>query len=314
MDIANISSFLTPLLVGSIQLAVPLLIPGIGEIFVERSGVINLGIEGIMQMGALIGMIFAFFSNSIWVGIIAAIFSGMLLSLLLALWTVTLQANQVISGFALTIIGSGLSIFLYRLAFGIRTLPPKVVPLPAWNIPVLSKIPVIGNTFFQQSPLVYVAYVLVPIAAFILYKTKLGLSIRAVGENPAAADTKGINVFLIRYICLLIGGACAGFGGAFLSLAFLGTFYSNMTAGRGYIAMAIAILCRWDPVKAIWAALLFGGAYALQFRLQAINSTIPYQLLGALPYILTLIVLVGISRKTQLPSALTRPYSREYKE
>ena len=314
MDITNISSFLIPLLVGSIQLAVPLLVPGIGEIFVERSGVINLGIEGIMLVGALIGMIFAFFSQSIWYGVIAAIISGMLLSLLLAFWTITLKANQVISGFALTIIGGGLSVFLYRVVFGIRSIPPKVEPLPAWNIPIFSKIPVLGEIFFQQSPLVYVAYVLIPIAAIILYKTKFGLSIRAVGENPAAADTKGINVFSTRYICLLIGGACAGFGGAFLSLAFLGTFYSSMTAGRGYIAMAIAILCRWDPVRAIWAALLFGGAYALQFRVQALNSSIPYQLLVALPYIITLIVLIGISRQTQLPSALTIPYSRGHKE
>jgi ABC-type uncharacterized transport system permease subunit len=313
MESFNALLFITNLLTSSIMLATPLLIPALGEIFSERSGVLNLGIEGNMLMGAIVGLATASLSGSVWLGVLAAAVVGMIMNLIMAFWGVTVRTNQVVTGFALTIIGGGLSLFLYRLIFSTRPDFVKVEPLATWKVPFLGDLPMVGEILFQHSPLVYLAYVLVPVAGIILFKTKFGLSIRAVGENPQAADAKGINVYAIRYICIMIGGATAGIGGAFLSLAYLGTFVPNMTAGRGYIAIAVAILARWSPVGAIWSSLLFGVTYSLQYRLQALEVPVPYQLLNALPYIITLLVLVGVSRRAEVPAALTIPYSREHK-
>lgn len=314
MEGFDLAVFLTSLLSGSVRLAAPILLPALGEIYAERSGVINLGLEGIMLMGALGGFVAAFLTGSVWIGVLAGILVGMLMSLIMAYLSVTIRANQVIAGFALTVVGGGLSLFLYRVIFGIRALAPSVIPLPQWNVPFLSDVPFVGPILFRHSPLIYIAYMLVPIASVVLYKTKFGLAVRAVGENPEAADTRGINVFAVRYICLLIDGALAGFGGAFLSLAFQGTFIPDMTAGRGFIALAVAVLSRWDPANAIWGSILFGGAYALQLRLQTMNAPVPYQLLLALPYALTLAVLVGISRRAEVPAALAVPYYRGHED
>ena len=306
--------FLITLASSAIRLLVPIMIPAIGEIFVQKSGVLNLGIEGMMLVSSVVGLGVAIAVDSIWAGVLVAAFAGVVIAAFFALWVLYIQANQVVCGFALNILGAGLSIYLYRVFFGIRSVQPKVTVLAAWKIPILGDIPIIGDIFFNQSPLVYIAYILLPISILILEKTKFGLAIRAVGENPEAADTRGINVNRTRLLCILIGGAMAGIGGAFLSLAFLGTFYNGMTAGRGFIAVAIVILSKWNPKNVFGSALLFGGAYSLQYRLQALGAPVPYQLLVAFPYILTLIVLVGVSKRTQTPSALTVPYSREKKE
>ena len=302
--------FLVSLVASAIRLAVPILLPALGEIYSERAGVLNLGLEGVMLVGALAGFAGGFFAGSIWVGILCGILAGMLVNLIMAFWTVTLGVNQVIAGFAITIMGGGLSVFLYRVIFGVRSIPPSVTPPAPLFIPILSDIPYLGPMFFQHSPLIYLAYLLVPLAAIVLYRTKFGLLVRAVGENPAAIDTRGKSVYGIRYLALLISGATAGLGGAFLSVGSQGSFIPEMTAGRGFIALAVAVLARWDPVNAVWASILFGGAYALQLRLQTLDAPVPHQLLLALPYALTLVVLIGVSRGAGVPAALTIPYSR----
>lgn len=306
--------FLVSLLAGSIRLATPILLPALGETFAERSGILNLGTEGIMIIAAFAGLVGAFFTENIWIGVLVGMLAGMLMDMIMAFLVITIRANQVISGFAINLVGGGLSIFLYRVVFGIRSISPSVQRLSDVNIPVLSNIPFLGPIFFQHNPLIYVAFALVPLASILLYRTKFGLTVRAVGENPEAADTKGLNVVAVRYVCMLIHGALAGFGGSFLALAFQGTFIPDMTAGRGFIALAVVVLSRWDPLRAVWASLLFGGAYALGLRFQGMDIGIPYQLFLILPYALTLLVLIGISRRAEAPAALTIPYSRGHKE
>lgn len=314
MNNINLSTFIISVFSGAIRLAVPILLPALGENFAERSGVINLGTEGVMLLSALVGFAGAFLSESIWIGILLAIVSGIILNIFFGYLVITIRANQVVTGFGINVVMGGLTIFLYRLIFGIRTTAPSVPRLPDLQIPILNDIPIIGQILFSHNPLVYIAFALIPISSYVLYKTKFGLAIRAVGENPEAADTKGINVFAIRYMCLIIHGILAGFGGAFLSLAFQGTFFPNMTAGRGFIAIAVVVLAHWDPKKIIWSSLLFGGSYALGLRLQALDLNIPYQLFLSLPYLLTLAVLIGVSTKAKVPSALTVPYSRGHQD
>jgi len=310
----DLIALIVSLLAGAVRLAVPILLPALGETFAERSGVLNLGTEGVMIISAFAGLVGAFFTQNIWIGVLTGILAGMLTDLVMAYLSVTVRANQVISGFAINLVGGGLTIFLYRVVFGIRSVSPSVERLDEVNLPVLSNIPVLGPIFFQHNPLIYVAFAIVPLASILLYKTKFGLAVRAVGENPEAADSKGLNVATMRYSCLMIHGALAGFGGAFLSLAFQGTFIPDMTAGRGYIALAVVVLARWDPVRAVWASLLFGGAYALGLRLQATEIPIPYQLFMTLPYLLTLIALIGVSRRAEVPASLAIPYTRGHED
>jgi simple sugar transport system permease protein len=234
----------------------------------------------------------------------------MLFSLIMAVLSVTIRANQVIAGVALTILGAGLSTFLFRVIFGIQKLPPAIEPFQAIKIPVLSNIPILGPVLFQQNALVYLTFILVVFSTIVLKKTTFGLKVRAVGEHPQAADSKGINVYSIRYICVVIGGAFAGLGGAFLSIGYMNTFLDQMSAGRGFIAVAVVIFARWNPYRALGGAFVFGLASALQLRLQAVGVPIPHQFLLALPYALTILVLISVSKKAEFPSAFTVPYNR----
>lgn len=302
--------FIISLLAGTIPISIPILLPALGEIYTQRSGILNLGLEGIMIMGALGGFIGAFFTGNLWFGLFTAAMSGMLFSSIMAFLSITIKANQVIAGTAMTILGSSLAAFIYRVVFGIRKLPPIVESFPSLNCFGLSKIPILGPIFFNQNIMVYMTFALVFITWFVLEKTPFGLKVKAVGEYPRAADSKGINVALIRYICVLIGGIYAGLGGAFMSLGYMDTFMDHMIAGRGFIAVSVVIFARWNPKRALWAALLFGGANALQMRLQAIGVNIPSQFLLALPYLLTIIVLVGVSKRVSFPAAFTQPYTR----
>lgn len=305
--------FIISLLSGTIGISVPILLPALGEIYTQRSGILNLGIEGTMIMGALGGFVGAFFTGSLWFGIFAGSLTGLLFSLIMGFLSITIRANQVIAGTAMTILGTSLASFLYRLIFGIRRLPPIVDSFPLLNFFGLSEIPFIGPIFFSHNILVYLAFFLVFITWFILEKTTFGLKIKAVGEYPGAADSKGIRVGLIRYMCVAIGGLYAGFGGAFMSIGFMDTYLDHMIAGRGFIAISVVIFSRWHPGRALLAALLFGGANVLQMRLQSIGVNIPNQFLLAFPYALTILVLVGVSKKAAFPSAFTVPYSRSSK-
>lgn len=302
--------FLVSLMAGAVRMSTPILLPALGDLFSQRAGILNLGLEGTMLVGAIGGFLGAYFSGSLWVGVVAALLFGIVFSLLMAFLSVTIQANQVIAGTALTILGGGLATFIFRVVFGIQKLPPIIEPFQVVPIPVLAKIPILGPIFFQQNALVYLTFILIFVAAFVLDKTTFGLKVRAVGEHPQAADAKGINVYRIRYLCIMIGGAMAGLGGAFLSIGFMNTFLDGMTAGRGFIAIAVVIFARWHPYRAFGGALLFGIANSLQLKLQAIGVPVPHQFLLALPYALTVLVLIGVSKKAEFPATFTVPYSR----
>lgn len=305
------AGFLVSFFAGTIRLSTPILLAAVGDIFSQKSGILNLGLEGIMLMGALAGFAGAFFTGSLWLGILAAIVVGMIFSLIMAYLSISLKVNQVIAGIAITIFGGGLSAYLHRAIFGVQKLPPSIDPFTTIAIPVLSDIPFLGTIFFKHNILVYLAFIMVLVAEFVLNKTTFGLKVAAVGEHPHAADSKGINVNGVRYACMMIAGALSGVAGAFMSIGFMNTFIDQMVAGRGFIAVAVVIFSAWTPRKALIGALVFGGADALQMRLQAIGAPLPHQFLLALPYVLTIFVLISVSRRAQFPSAHGQPFERE---
>ena len=304
-------TFLIGALAAGVRLATPILLAALGEVFAERSGVLKISIEGEMLIGALFGFLGAFYLKNIWLGLLAGMAAAAVFSLIAGVMSITLKVDQVITGITLNILALGLTGFLYRFILGKSMIPPSVTPLAVLKIPILGQIPVIGPIAFQQNIIVYATFfVCVPVSAFILLKTTFGLNLRAVGEYPLAADTVGINVYAVRYACVLIGGLFSGLGGAFMTLAQLNMFTENMTAGRGFIALAAVIFGKWHPVGAMISTLLFGVADALQLRLQALGLQVPYQFLLMLPYVLTIIALVGVVRRTNAPAALAVPYEK----
>lgn len=294
----------------TLKLAVPIALAALGEIFAERSGVLNLGVEGIMLMGAFTGFWAAYYTGYLWSGVLFGIITGGVMGLLMAFMSVTLRADQVVSGLGIYYLGWGLSYVLYRIAFGTSIVTPKVEGFGTIHIPVLSQIPIIGPILFQQNILVYLTIILIPVCAIVLFRSTFGLKIRATGEKPEAADTAGINVNRTRYLCVILGGVLAGLAGAYLTLALDKMFMENMTLGRGFIAIAIVYFGKWNPYRTFGGALLFGGAYSLQFWLQSAGVVIPYELLQMLPFILTIGVLTLVARKAYEPAALGIPYKR----
>ncbi len=292
-------------------MSVPLLMTSVGEIFAERSGVINIGLEGMMLSGAFFGMVGSYCTGNPWVGLIVGSLGGVALALIFSLLSISLGADQVVVGTAVNIFALGITGVLYRAMFGVTGAALMVETFQTEKIPFIKDIPFFGPVFFQHNLLVYMAFVSVPIAAFILFRTRVGLHIRAVGEHPQAADTSGIDVVKMRYICILISGFAAGCAGSYLSLAYSNTFIEGMSAGRGFIALAIVIFGKWHPWGALGAALFFGAANALQFQFQALGLDVPYQFFLMLPYILTLLVLAGFVGRSTAPAALARPYRRE---
>lgn len=303
--------FLVSVLTLTIPAGTALLLGTLGEVYAERSGVLNLGVEGMMIMGAVTGFAVTFATKNVVLGIVAASLAGVLMSLIHAYFSITLRVNQVVSGLALTMLGLGVSGLLGKQFIGMP-LPVRLQPL---NIPVLSNLPIIGE-FFKYNALVYFSILLVPLLSFFLYKTNWGIVLRSVGENPAAADAMGVNVFLVRYLAVMFGGLMAGLGGAFLSVAYSPAWIEGMTAGAGWIVIALTIFSLYDPTRAMLGAYLFGGVRVLQFRLQPLG--IPANLLNMLPFLMTILVLVLISeqafrRRIGVPAALMQPYSREEK-
>lgn len=303
-------SFVVGACAAAVRWAVPILYAALGEVFTERAGILNLGLEGIMLMGALSGFWGAFETGSLWLGLLIAAATGGLMGLLMAFMSVTVKANQVVAGLGITILGSGLSTLLFRLAFGLRRIPPSIDQFPVWGIPLLKDIPILGEILFEHNIMVYIVFALVGVSWVVLYRTRFGLALRAVGESPDAVDSRGLDVTRLRYASLIIGGALAAVGGAYLPLANLGLFWTQMTAGRGFIAIAVVVFARWDPVRAFWGALVFGGAASLQTSLQTLEAPIDSELLLMLPYIATIIVLIGVSRRAEFPGAFAVPYSR----
>lgn len=295
----------------AITMLAPLLIAALGELIMERSGISNMSIDGMMVMGAACGFMASYFSGSQIVGMLTAMAATALMGLLLAVFSIKLRASQLIVGLGLYVLGMGLPSLLYRLFIGVRMLAPQIPTLQKIAIPGLSKIPYFGTILFNQPILVYVAYLLVPIISFILFKTKIGLRVRASGENPRAVDTLGINVFSIRYACVIIGSGLIGLAGSYLPMVLTGTYSDGMVGGRGWIALMLVIFGRWKPSGIVAGALLFAYVEALQFRLQMLSTTIPSQFFLMLPYVVAILVLVRIYKHAEAPSALMKPYDRE---
>jgi len=304
-------TLLISILAASITAGTPILFAALGELITERAGITNLGVDGMMLIGAATGFMASVTFHNPWLGVCVALVAGALMALIHAYLTITLRANQVVSGLALALFGSGLSSYLGKAYVGMR--PEQT--FEKLSIPFLSKIPILGPVLFKQDALVYLSYALVFLAAFYLYKTRAGLFLRALGENPSALDAVGVNVFGLRYIYVIIGGALAGLGGAYLSLAYAPCWLENMTAGRGWIAVALVIFALWDPWRALVGSYLFGGIDALGFHLQVLGVPVSIFLLNMLPYIFTILVLilVLIKRGGRLaaPQSLGIPYDRE---
>ncbi|HOU40330.1 MAG TPA: ABC transporter permease [Promineifilum sp.] len=298
------------ILTSGIRLATPYLFASIGEMFGQRSGVLNLGVEGMMLMGAFAAFYVTLTTGSPWLGLLASILVGTLMGLAMAVISVTFQAEQGISGIGVYLFGLGMSELLFKKMLGTVETVSGFRPLA---IPVLSKLPIVGPILFQQSAMVYLAYLLVPVAWFVLYRTTFGLKIRAVGENPAAADSLGVSVKRTRYMTVTLGGALAGVAGASLSIALLNVFQQNLTSGIGFIAVALVYFGGWRPYGVLFGALLFSMVNALQLWIQALNIPIPFdasELLIMMPYVLTILVLMFSAGRVRKPSALGAIYER----
>jgi simple sugar transport system permease protein len=260
-----------------------------------------------MLLGALVGFMVAYLANSLWLGLLAAVLAGLLAGLLMAWLAVSLGLNQHVSGLGVTLLASGLALFFFRVLFKGTSNAPKITPFPQLSLPALGPLAPI----FEQYWMTYAAFLLVPIVAVVLQRTTFGLWVRAVGENPEAADSAGVSVARVRYITLAISGVLMGAGGAFLSLAQLGTATFGIVAGRGWVAIALVIFGNWQPLKVMLGALIFGGVEALQLRLRAIGIPVPYQFLLSLPYLATIVALALAGRNAAYPAALLKPYKRE---
>ncbi len=300
-----------------IRIMTPLLLGGVGELVVEKSGILNLGLEGLMLFGAFSGFVVTYYTGNPWIGLLAAIIVSMVVNMVFAILTVSLALDQVVTGLAITLMASGATFYLYRAIFGwyVSPVPPHVETIiEETPIPLLSKIPIIGPILFDQTIFTYIAFILTILTYYIFKKTSWGLKITACGEDPLVSDYLGIDVMKIRYLTLLFEGAFAGMAGALLSISQYNMFLDNMTSGRGYIIIALIILGRWDPLKMILGTSLFAFADALQLRIQAAGivkiAWFPYQFALMLPYLLTLIALIIAGRGVKGPASLGKPYKK----
>jgi ABC-type uncharacterized transport system permease subunit len=303
-------SLFTSIVMATILAGTPLVIAALGELVVERSGVLNLGTEGIMSVGAIAAFAVALHSGSAWTGVLAGMAAGVAMAMIFGILTLTLLANQVASGLALTIFGMGLSAFIGK-PYESRTLPE----IPSLQIPGLSDLPFFGPVLFGQKSLVYLSWLLLAAVVWFLYRSRPGLVLRAVGESPSSAHSTGYHVIRIRYLATLFGGAMAGVGGAFLSVFYTPLWVEGMVAGRGWIALALVVFATWRPLRVLAGAYLFGGVMIMQLFLQGSGAQIdiPSQFLSSLPYWATIIVLVLISRnaakiRLHSPASLGQPY------
>lgn len=308
-----ISDLLSPqvllgMLTSGIRLATPYLYAGIGETLGQRSGVLNLGVDGQMLMGAFAGFYLVLTTGNLWLGLLAAVLVGAAMGLAMAFISVTLRAEQGISGIGVYLFGLGLSELLFQKLVGTVETVSGFPPLP---IPILSSIPVIGEVFFKHNALVYGAFLLVPLAWFALNKTTFGLNIRAVGENPAAADSLGVSVAGVRYTTVTLGGALSGVAGASLSIALLNVFQQNLTNSLGFIAVALVYFGGWRPWGLLAGALIFSMVNALQVWVQTLGIPVPSEMAVMMPYVLTIVVLAASVQRVRPPSALTKPFVRE---
>lgn len=305
--LATVASFLA----AAVRVATPLTFAGIGEAFSERAGIVNIGVEAIMLAGAYAAFMATFTTGSILLGALAGIAGGVCVSMIHALLSIRCRANQNIAGLALNTLTLGLTSFLFMKGFGQSTVLPTCAIAPRFEIPLLSKIPLIGPAIFSQSAFEYALYLIVAASFVVFYKTEWGVWLTSVGEHPRAADTAGLNVFRIRYLACLVNGILGGLGGAYITIAQLGFFMEDVNAGRGYIALVAVILGRRNPLGILASALVIGLAQALQLQLQTMRIGIPSQAFSMLPYVAAVVVLLFSIGKGRDPAALGVPYERD---
>ncbi len=295
----------------AVRIATPLIFGTLGELLCERAGVLNLGIEGIMTIGAMVGWVAVYKGASLWVGVLLAAIVGMIFGLLHSWFTVYLGLSQHVTGIGITLLASNLAYFWFRLLLPQATTPPKITPFQPLPLPGLSQLPLLGQALFSQTALTYLAFLLVGVAAYGLYLTPAGLAVRMVGENPAAVEAQGIDVYWVRTLAVVSGSALMAIGGAFLTLSAFDSFFINLMNGRGWICIALVVFASWQPGKALLGALLFAGFDALQLRLQQkLGAAIPYQLFLMLPYAFSILALVVMSRRAGYPKALMVPFRK----
>jgi simple sugar transport system permease protein len=303
-------AFWIPLLTAGVRVATPLVFAALGETVCERAGILNVGIEGMMALGAISGFLAAFATGDAWAGFAAAALTGMIAGLAFGALTVYRGADQIVTGIVFNILALGLASFAYAKLFVSARDVAQLPVVPLYRVPWLSTLPVVGRPFFAQSPVVYVAYAAIPAIWFVLERTRWGLGIRAAGENPEAVDSAGIDVWRLRLQAMTIAGGMAGVAGATLSIAQIGAYVDGMIAGRGFIALAIVVFGGWRPWRVALAALLFGLVDAFQLRLQVSGSPIPSPLLIGMPYLLTIVVVTLVASRAGYPAAINRPYPR----
>jgi ABC-type uncharacterized transport system permease subunit len=306
-------AFATDVLRTSLRLMVPIAFAALGGVICERGGVYNVGMEGMMLSGAFGAALGTFLTGSPVMGVVVGIALGALGGALLGFLSIRLNVNQIVTGIAINLVALGLTAFLARVIFGLNATTKTLPGFTPWAIPGLSKIPLIGPVFFDQDPLIYLLYLLVPFLYWLLYRSAFGLEVRATGENPGAADSAGVPVYGVRFLCTLISGGLAGLGGAYIVVSQVFVFTEHMSAGKGFIALAAIILGRWDPVGALLASWFFGFCDALQLRLQFANPLVPYQIFTALPYVASILALIGLYGRVKPPAAVGLPYRRESK-
>lgn len=313
IEILTDPQMLADFLATSLRLSVPIVFAALGGVLSERSGVFNIGLEGMILAGAFGAAVGAYFSGSPFGGIVVGMAFGVMGALILAVLAVTLGVNQIVTGIAINMLMLGLTAFLSRIVFEGQANTMTLSGFQPIAVPGLSAIPIVGPVLFNQDLLVYAMYALVALAWWMMFHTRPGLEIRAVGENPRAADTAGISVPQLRYLCVLASGALAGLGGCYLVLSQIFLFSEHMSAGKGFIALAAVILGRWSPLGALLACLLFGVFDALQLRLQFANPGVPYQAFVILPYAVSILALIGLVGKPTPPAAAGTHYRREAK-
>jgi simple sugar transport system permease protein len=297
--------------VAAIRIASPLIFATMGELICERAGVLNLGIEGIMTAGAFAGWFTVYAGGDLWTGVLVAALAGAMFGLLHGLMTVPLGLSQHVVGIGVTLFATSLTYYVYRLALPEVTSPPKIEPFQPLPIPGLSQIPVLGEALFSQTALTYIAFASVGIVAWVLYRTPLGLAVRAAGENPSAVEAQGISVTGIRLGAVVVGSALMAIGGAFLTMSAFNSFFFSMINGRGWIAIALVVFGSWRPGKALLGAILFAAFDAYQIRLQQLSGGIlPYQVFLMMPYVLSILALVLVARRATYPKALMVPYQK----
>ncbi len=305
------SSFISNLLLATIRMAVPLIFIATAELYSERAGMVNIGLEGLAAIGSLVGFLMCFITGSAWIGILCGALAGILVNMIYAFATVTLCANHTVYGMAINIFAPALASFINRIYFGAGSTLNQITLMNTLNIPGLSKIPFIGPLFFSHTPMVYLAFAMVIVTSIFFSRTKAGLNYKSVGEHPKAAATLGIPVIRIKYLSCVICGALCGIGGAYLTTCYSNTFTEGNIAGRGFIGLAAVIFGRWNAVGVMLACLFFGFCDALQIRLQVMSIGIPYQFFQMIPYVATIIVLSILGGKKSGPAAKGQPYRPE---